>query len=52
MIIQTDKEGRQAIEALCDAALKLNGTTSFNFVAKVMSCIKPLEEPKDKEDGE
>jgi hypothetical protein len=42
MIIQVDADGRKAVQALCDTALKVGGLTNFQFVAIVMGNTNDL----------
>ena len=52
MIIKADKEGKEAIMQLVDAALHLQGIKSLNGINIILASLKDLEEVKvDKENG-
>ena len=49
MEIKADKEGKEAIKALCDVGLKVGGMSNLQGVLQVLKCI---EEPEpEKTDG-
>lgn len=50
MILKVDKEGKSAIEQLCDVALKQGGLANFNPVGLVLNSIEIIPEPKKKSD--
>ena len=54
MKIQTDPEGRKAIEALCDVALKAGGIKNLAGITQVLTSIrmiKPEPEPVRTDDS-
>lgn len=46
MIIKTDEKGKQAIEQLCDAALKLGGVQAYNGVGEVLRSVELIKPDK------
>jgi len=42
MIIQTNGEGKKAIEGLCDVALKVGGLQNYQVITQILHALKPL----------
>lgn len=42
MLIQTNEEGRKAIQALCDVALKTGGFQNLTFINQVVCSVRPI----------
>ena len=42
MCIQANEEGRKAIQALCDNALKSGGIQNLPFINQVICSVKPI----------
>lgn len=49
MIIKVDKEGRQAITALCDVALIHGGINNLSQVNLILSKLEDILPPQNKE---
>jgi len=49
MKLQTDKEGKNVIEQLCDIALKQGGIQNFNQVGMVLKSVEMIPEPEKTE---
>ncbi|KKN54811.1 hypothetical protein LCGC14_0588650 [marine sediment metagenome] len=52
MIIQVDQEANEAIQSLCDVALKIGGIKNLKSVTQTLAAIKPLprkEEPAEED---
>jgi len=49
MIIKADKEGIQAVQQLCDIALKQGGLQNLAVIQSVLAGISELEEVKKKD---
>lgn len=46
MTIKVDKEGMEAIKALCDIALKVGGLRNFEGVRQVLNAVRLIEDAK------
>ena len=46
MIIIVDKEGRKAVEEMCDVALKAGGLANLKGIQQVFMALKQLKEPE------
>lgn len=44
MKIQVDKEGREAVEQLCDIALKAGGTQNLNGIVAILKAVTDIKE--------
>ena len=52
MKIVVDKEGRKAIEEMCDMALKVSGIRNLNRDGQILAGVQMEEEPPQSETGE
>jgi len=44
MVIRVDQEGREAIQQLCDVALRVNGITNLEGVNIILRAVEEIEE--------
>ena len=49
MLIKTDKEGREAVQQLCDVALKQGGLQNLNAINTILNSISDYTEPEPEE---
>jgi hypothetical protein len=49
MVIKTDKKGQEAIQQLCDIALKTGGLQNLKGITTILNSIELFSEGGDKE---
>ena len=47
MVIRVDQEGREAIQQLCDVALRVNGIANLEGVNTILRAVESIEEEGD-----